>query len=257
MSLTFWAIFFSSILGIFSFFDGSIQKPESTQLPTDIYKTMEVTESSVNEEKIAFYNEKHEEKDRTAITYGNSMITNIHDGDGIGFYVTEEDTSRKAGISFKNNETNRQIIGDIHLFSDGTSIVTVQLANYNEVYMLSCDVSWILSEFYEMIWNEMDMDNQSVSGLIPMIYNGGKPQIEYKYSTTSGLDVLKLKNRDERDKERFIIDPETLEVHQLRTASGMTMDYRQIDIANEPEENVIKNPITFIVSTLIAFALTA
>ena len=70
-------------------------------------------------------------------------------------------------------------------------------------------------------------------------------------------DVLKLKNRDERDKERFIIDPETLEVHQLRTASGMTMDYRQIDIANEPEENVIKNPITFIVSTLIAFALTA
>ena len=123
--------------------------------------------------------------------------------------------------------------------------------------MLSCDVSWILSEFYEMIWNEMDLDSQGVSGLVPMIYNGGRPQIEYKYSTTSGLDVLKPKNSDEKDEDRFIIDPETLEVHQLRTASGMTMDYRQIDIANEPEEDAMKNPITFIVSTLIALALTA
>ena len=257
MSLTFWAIFLSSILGIFSFFGGNIQKPESTQLPTDIYKTMEVTESSVNEEKIAFYNEKHEEKGRTSITYGNSMIFNIHDGDGIACYVIEEDTARKAGISFKNNSTSRETIAEINLFSDKTSIVKVQLANDDKVYMLSCDVSWILSEFYEMIWNEMDLDSQGVSGLVPMIYNGGRPQIEYKYSTTSGLDVLKPKNSDEKDEDRFIIDPETLEVHQLRTASGMTMDYRQIDIANEPEEDVMKNPITFIVSTLIALALTA
>ena len=257
MSLTFWAIFLSSILGIFSFFGGNIQKPESTQLPTDLYTTMEVTESSVDEEKIAFYNEKHEEKGRTSITHGNSMVFNLHDGDGLALYVIEEDTARKAGISLKNNSISREIIAEINLFSDKTSIAKVQLANNDKVYMLSCDVSWILSEFYDMIWNEMDLDSQGVSGLVPMIYNGGRPPIEYKYSTTSGLDVLKLKNSDEKDEERFIIDPETLEIYQLKSVSGMTMDYRQIDIPNEPEENVMKNPITFIVSTLIALALTA